>query len=269
MKAIVAVDKLWGIGSNGDLLFRIKEDMKFFKLTTINRVVVMGRKTFESLPNKEPLKDRINLVITSDKSYKSHDNVIFGTIDEIKREIKKYKSDDVFIIGGGSVYRQFIHECDTVYITHNSNVYEKADTYMSNLAFEGFKFNKIIYKDEIDPNNNYWSIAEWVACKSNPYKSVLWYNDNKNNTTFLYSDDLTHWRDIFSNHLFELNDEIKKCISKKMILKLKKLIVETSIGNYYKAEISYPSSKGYIRIASYGETKIDAWLNLMVSVVHL
>lgn len=89
MKAIVAIDKLWGIGNNGDLLFRIKEDIKFFKEVTTGKVVVMGRKTLDSLPNGEPLKDRINLIITSDISYESHDNIVFGNIDDINEEIKK------------------------------------------------------------------------------------------------------------------------------------------------------------------------------------
>ena len=170
MKAIVAVDRNWNIGNKGELLFRIKEDMKFFKETTVGKVVVMGRKTFESLPNKQPLKDRINLVITSSKDYISHDNVIFGTIDEIREKMKDYYTDDIFIIGGSKVYKEFLHECDSIYVTHNIEVYE-ADTSIPNLAFEGFKVKKTLY-DSIGSDNT-WRIVEWENCIHKPYNSMV------------------------------------------------------------------------------------------------
>jgi dihydrofolate reductase len=69
MKAIVAVDLNWGIGFKGNLLQRIPDDMKFFKQMTLGKVVVMGRETFESLPGKEPLKDRTNIVLSKDKKF--------------------------------------------------------------------------------------------------------------------------------------------------------------------------------------------------------
>ena len=270
MKAIVAVDKLWGIGSNGDLLFHIKEDMKFFKLVTTDRVVVMGRKTFESLPNKEPLKNRINLVITSDKSYNSYDNVIFGTMDEIREEIKKYDSNNIFIIGGASIYSQFIHECDTVYVTHNTAVHKEADTYMSNLAFEGFKIKQTIYEGKVDDDS--WRITEWVACNTfrlNPYKSVLWYNDANNNTVFAYYNTNEYWSDVYNNNFIKLDDRIKNCIPFKRILKFNKMITVTKINKYYKAEINISNSNGYLRLASYGDTKNNAWLNLIVTIMNI
>ena len=85
MIAIAAIDNDWGIGKDGELLFHIKEDMRFFKRMTIGKVVVMGRKTFETLPNGKPLEDRLNLVITSNPK-ESYDNVIFGTKEEIMEE---------------------------------------------------------------------------------------------------------------------------------------------------------------------------------------
>lgn len=211
MKAIVAIDKLWGIGNNGDLLFRIKEDIKFFKEVTTGKVVVMGRKTLDSLPNGEPLKDRINLIITSDISYESHDNIVFGNIDDINEEIKKYDTNDIFIIGGESIYKQFIHRCDTVYVTHNSAVYE-TDTYMPNLAFEGFVCKQIIDRG-ISDNNDYWIMEEWVTSECEPYRSVLWFNDSVNDTIFLYADKLNNWRSQYSNKLYAFSNAFRECIS--------------------------------------------------------
>lgn len=75
MQAIAAVDLQWGIGYQGNLLQRIPADMKFFKEKTIGKVVIMGRETFESLPGKQPLKDRINIVLSRDKSF-HHENLI-------------------------------------------------------------------------------------------------------------------------------------------------------------------------------------------------
>ena len=132
MKAIVAVDKNWGIGLNGKLLVSIPQDMKFFRATTLGKVVVMGRKTLESFPNQKPLKDRVNIVITRDKSYKCDGAVIVSDLDELKKELEKYNTDDVFVIGGESIYRQLIDECDTAYVTKIDYAYE-ADAYFPNL----------------------------------------------------------------------------------------------------------------------------------------
>ncbi len=135
MKAIVAVDLNWGIGFKGNLLQRIPEDMKLFKQMTLGKVVVMGRETFESLPGKEPLKDRINIVLSKDRKFINENVNICRSIDELSHEIKKYNSDDVFVIGGESVYTQLLPYCTEAYVTkiHNSYV---ADKYFYNLDKE-------------------------------------------------------------------------------------------------------------------------------------
>lgn len=161
MKAIVAVDSNWGIGKNGELLFHIPEDMKFFKEMTTNKIVVMGRKTLDSLPNGEPLKNRINLVITHNKdNCKSYDNTLYGDINEIKNVIETYNTNDVFIIGGESIYKQFINECDTVYITRVDETYE-ADAFMPNLIAAGFISEEIISIGKTK-NGKRWSIEKWI-----------------------------------------------------------------------------------------------------------
>lgn len=135
MKAIVAVDLNWGIGFKGNLLQRIPEDMKLFKQMTLGKVVVMGRETFESLPGKEPLKDRINIVLSKDRMFINEKVIICRSIDELSHELKKYNSDDVFVIGGESVYTQLLPYCTEAYVTkiHNSYV---ADKYFNNLDKE-------------------------------------------------------------------------------------------------------------------------------------
>lgn len=126
MKIIVAVDKEWNIGYKNDLLFNIPEDMKFFRSTTLNKIVVMGRKTLESFPNSKPLKNRINIVLShSDMSIEGAEFV--KTVDELIENIKMYNTDDVYVIGGSSIYELLMPYCDTAIITHIDTVAEKAD----------------------------------------------------------------------------------------------------------------------------------------------
>ena len=132
MKLIAAADKNWGIGYENRLLASIPSDMKFFRTMTTGHVVVMGRKTLESFPNKMPLKNRTNIVLTGDKNYNVKDAVIVHSLDELLEELKKYDSDDIFVIGGESVYRQMLPYCDTAYITRIDKVFQ-ADTYLPNL----------------------------------------------------------------------------------------------------------------------------------------
>ena len=132
MKAIVAVDKNWGIGLKGKLLVSIPADMKVFRSTTLGKVVVMGRKTLESFPNKAPLKDRVNIVLTKNTSFQKNGVIVVHSIDELKDELKKYNSDDVYVIGGETIYKQLIDECDTAYVTKIDYAYE-ADAYFPNL----------------------------------------------------------------------------------------------------------------------------------------
>ena len=111
MNVIVAVDKNWGIGLKNKLLVSIPEDMKFFRTETAGKVVVMGRKTLESFPNGMPLKNRTNIVLTSSKSYDAKGALVFHTVEEVLEELKNYPSEDVYIIGGGTIYKQFSSAC--------------------------------------------------------------------------------------------------------------------------------------------------------------
>ena len=132
MNAIAAVDANWAIGNKNRLLTSIPADMKFFREKTMGHVVVMGRKTLESFPNGLPLKNRVNIVLTANRSYKVKDAVIVHTKEELLEELKKYDSNELYVIGGGSIYEMLIPYCDTAYITKINHVYA-ADTYFPNL----------------------------------------------------------------------------------------------------------------------------------------
>lgn len=116
MKTIVAVDVNWGIGKKNDLLFSIPLDMKFFRETTSGKVVVMGSNTLKSFPGGNPLKNRTNIVLYPGGE-KRDDCIIVDSLDELKTELKKYNSDDVFIIGGAMFYHTMLPYCDTAFIT--------------------------------------------------------------------------------------------------------------------------------------------------------
>lgn len=146
MKAIVAVDLNWGIGYKGNLLKAIKPDLKHFKELTVNKVVVMGRETFESLPKKQPLKDRVNIVLTKRGLVKNEGVVVCNSLDQLFNEILKYNTDDVFVIGGESVYRQLLPYCTKAYVTKIQNTYT-ADKYFVNLD-ENDSW-ELVYKSDI------------------------------------------------------------------------------------------------------------------------
>ncbi|MBS6735952.1 MAG: dihydrofolate reductase [Clostridiales bacterium] len=132
MRLIVAVDKNWGIGKNNDLLVSIPSDKKFFRQETTGKVVVMGRKTLESFPGGLPLKNRTNVVLTRNAGYRAKDTVIVHDIPELLVELKKYPSDAVYVVGGGTVYEELLPYCDEAYVTKIDFAYE-ADTYFPNL----------------------------------------------------------------------------------------------------------------------------------------
>ena len=132
MQAILSADKNWGIGNKNRLLVSIPSDMKFFRQKTTGKVVVMGRKTLESFPGGQPLKNRINIVLTGNRDYYVKDAVIVHTEEELSAELKKYKDEDIFVIGGESVYRMLLPLCDTVYVTKIDREFE-ADTFFPNL----------------------------------------------------------------------------------------------------------------------------------------
>lgn len=132
MNIIAAVDKNWAIGYKNQLLVRIPEDQKWFRETTTGKAVIMGRKTLESFPNKAPLKNRLNIVITSDISYKVEGAVVVHSVEEAVEAAKGYADEDIYVIGGESIYRQMLPLCNVAHITRIDYEYQ-ADAYFPNL----------------------------------------------------------------------------------------------------------------------------------------
>lgn len=132
MNLIVAVDKNWGIGYQNKLLVSIPEDMKFFRSETSGKVVVMGRKTLESFPNGLPLKNRTNIVLTKNPSYQVKGAIVCHSVEEVLEELKNYPTEDVYIIGGDSIYREFLPYCDVAHVTRIDHAYA-ADAYFPDI----------------------------------------------------------------------------------------------------------------------------------------
>ncbi len=132
MNAIVAVDNNWAIGSKNNLLVRIPADHKNFRQETTGKVVVLGRKTLETFPQGMPLPNRINIILSTNPDYKVKDAVVVHSKEELDTELKKYPTEDVYIIGGESVYRMMLPVCDVVHVTKIDHDYE-ADAYFPNL----------------------------------------------------------------------------------------------------------------------------------------
>ena len=116
MIAILHADKKWGIGKKNDLMFRLPLDMKFFRETTSGKVVCMGYNTLLSFPGGKPLKNRTNVVLC-EEDISPEGCIAVHSVKELLETVEKYPPDDVFVIGGGSVYRTMLPYCDKVYLT--------------------------------------------------------------------------------------------------------------------------------------------------------
>lgn len=132
MNFIVAVDKNWAIGKNNQLLVTIPADQKLFREETKGKVIVMGRKTLESLPSGQPLKERTNIVLTRNENFTRKGVTVMHSLEETLEYLKQFPSEDIFVIGGGDIYRQFLPYCDTAHVTWIDYAYQ-ADTYFPNL----------------------------------------------------------------------------------------------------------------------------------------
>ena len=133
MNLIAAVDNNWGIGKDGDVLFHIPQDVSYFREMTMGKVIIMGRKTFESLPVKNHiLPGRKMIVLTKNHDFK-HDGVsVCHNVDVLLRLVGAENPDNLFVIGGGEIYEQLLPYCHRAYITKVNGV-SKADTFMPNL----------------------------------------------------------------------------------------------------------------------------------------
>ena len=141
---IVAMDSNRGIGKNNDLMWHLPADMNFFKETTKNQIVVMGRKNYDSIPEKyRPLPNRLNVLLTRNKDFKAENCLVFNSLNECLDHFKDEKERKVFIIGGGEIYKMALDSgcLDEMYITNVHGVFD-ADTFFP-------KFDESIWKNEV------------------------------------------------------------------------------------------------------------------------
>lgn len=132
MNIIAAVDKNWAIGYKNRLLVNIPADMRFFRDETAGKVVIMGRNTLESFPGGLPLKNRRNIVIASEQDYRVKDATSVNSIEAALEEVKNCRSEDIYVIGGASIYEQLLPYCNVAHITKIDYAYA-ADAYFPNL----------------------------------------------------------------------------------------------------------------------------------------
>ena len=164
MNLIVAADANWGIGRENKLLVSIPADMKYFRETTKGNIVIMGRKTLESFPQGQPLKNRVNIVITNNKDYKVKDAVVVHSTEEAIEEAKKYEGTP-YVIGGESIYRAMLPYCDTALITKIDHAFD-ADTYFPNLdEDEEWEMTKISEEQTCFDLEYYFTVYERVSKK--------------------------------------------------------------------------------------------------------
>lgn len=132
MNLIVAVDNNWAIGNKNKLLVSIPNDMKHFREETTGKVVVLGRKTLETFPQGLPLKNRTNIILTKNQNFKVKDAIVVHSLEDLLEELKNYEPEDIYVIGGDSVYKQLLPYCNVAHVTKVDHEYA-ADTYFPNL----------------------------------------------------------------------------------------------------------------------------------------
>lgn len=132
---IFAVDRQWNIGYDGDMLFKISDDLQRFRRITMGNVLLMGRKTFVSLPGSRPLDGREHVVLTRDRDFSPEGVHIVHSIEEMDAKLKKMTADGrgIFLIGGGNLTAQLIDRVQKAHITKVDRIFLPADTMIPNL----------------------------------------------------------------------------------------------------------------------------------------
>lgn len=132
MNLIVAADANWAIGNKDKLLISIPNDQKHFREETTGKVVVLGRKTLQTFPQGLPLQNRINIILSRNPDYTVKGATVVHSLEELMEELKQYNTEDVYVIGGESIYRLLLPCCDRAHVTKIDHAYQ-ADTYFPNL----------------------------------------------------------------------------------------------------------------------------------------
>ncbi|MBO5481352.1 MAG: dihydrofolate reductase [Clostridia bacterium] len=148
IRAIVHADKEWGIGKGNDMMFSLPKDMKFFRETTVGHTVVMGGNTLRSFPNQKPLKNRVNIVLS--RGHVQDECIFVRSFDELKAELKKRETEEIYIIGGGEIYKELLPYCHEALVTKVDAV-GGAEVFFPNLD-ENANFTCVYQSEPIDDN---------------------------------------------------------------------------------------------------------------------
>lgn len=200
MKLIVAVDSRWGIGKNGDLLLSIPDDMCYYRETTRGKVVVMGYATLLSLPNSKPQPGRLNLVLADIDGLRVEGAVVCSSMEQLLTLVGNFEPDEVFDIGGGSMYRQLLPYCSYAHIT-KMRFDGEADTYIPNLDElpEWSVANETQLKEHDGVNYSFVeyrnSAPREIPIAQHISSSMCAYFRKKERVTFDYIDDEAYRRD--------------------------------------------------------------------------
>jgi len=161
---IVAMDLDRGIGKNNDLMWHLPSDMRFFKETTSGHVVVMGRKNYESIPEKyRPLPNRENVVLTRNQSYLADHCTVFHSLEECLNHYASEEERTIFIIGGGEIYRQALEmdSVDEMYISHVNHSYG-ADTFFPEFDLKQWSVESILEQPKDDRHEASFSVVRYI-----------------------------------------------------------------------------------------------------------
>ena len=165
IRAIVHADKEWGIGKDNDMMFSLPKDMKFFRETTLGRTVVMGGNTLRSFPNGNPMKNRVNIVLS--RGQVRDDCIIVRSYDELFSLLKSRENEEIYIIGGGEIYKTLLPYCDEALVT-------KVD------AVGG----ATVFFPNLDKDENFVCVYESESLEDNGYTIRITTYKNKNRLSF-------------------------------------------------------------------------------------
>ena len=165
IRAIVHADKKWGIGKNNDMMFSLPKDMKFFRETTSGHTVVMGGNTLRSFPGGRPLKNRVNIVVS--RGHVCDECIIVRDMDALKAEMKKRENEDIYVIGGGAIYKELLPYCHEALVT-KVDADGGAEVFFPNLD-EDENFTCVYESEPIDDNGNR---IRFTTYKNNAVRSL-------------------------------------------------------------------------------------------------
>ena len=164
---IVAMDKNRGIGKNNDLMWHLPNDMRFFKETTVNHIVVMGRKNYDSIPEKyRPLPNRRNVILTRNSNFKAKDCDVFNSLDDALGAYEYGSEKTIFIIGGGQIYALALAQevVDEMYITNVDGDYD-ADTFFPEFDESKWRKELVLKQEKDDRHKNSFEVFRYTFNK--------------------------------------------------------------------------------------------------------